>query len=292
MTLLSQQFLTTGPDPELQAETGWDRVRKAINLIVFGNLIMVLAVFLFIGVLVLVALTAAEKPTTTKVEKVTEALVVMLTGTAICGFVAVWGYVMVLKGEWGCLMGAPERCYARWFMFAAITCLLIGPVSGFITGFLVSMGPPPPAMEALQARMERNPQEALRWMQENQDEFWESMTRPYVYVRACSALVALLGNVFFILFLRAVNRCWDDDARTQLVDLYLMFTALLGAAPIIIGLASPKLLTNPALILALGGGGLLDYLWYLFVLIATSGGISAGLERQAAALAAARMGKA
>ncbi len=296
MPLLSQQYLTTTTDPEIQAETGWPGVRKSINLILFGNLVMVTAVFLFAGVLVMVALTATEAPAkahlAAKVEKVTEALVVMLTGTAICGFVLVWGYVMVLRGEWGCLMRAPERCYAKWYMFAAITCLLIGPVSGFITSFLVSMGPPPPAIEALQERMQRNPREAARWLEENQDEFWDSLTRPYVYMRAASAVVGLLGNVFFILFLRAVNRCWEDDARTTLVDLYLMYTALLGAAPIVIGLASPKLLTNPALLLAFGGAGLIDFLWYLFTLVSTSTGIAEGLERQAAAAAAARLGKA
>ncbi len=299
MTLLSQQYLTTTPDPEIQAEMGWPGVRKAINLIVFGNLVMVAAVILFIGVLVMVALTATEVPATkgplaAKVEKVTEALVVMLTGTAICGFVLVWGYVMVIRGEWGCLMRAPERCYAKWYMFAAITCLLIGPVSGFITGFLVSMGPPPPAMEELQERIQRNPQEAARWLQdkENQEQFWDAMTRPYVYVRAASAVVGLLSNVFFVLFLRAVNRCWEDDARTTIVDLYLMYTALLGAAPIVIGLVSPKLLTNPALLLAFAGAGLIDFLWYLFALVTTSTGIADGLERKAAAEAAARLGKA
>src|SRR5262249_5940609 len=90
----------------------------------------------------------------------------------------------------------------------------------------------------------------------------------------------MLSGIFFVLFLRAVARCFGDLGRMRVAEMYLIFGAVLTAASVYFFLHPLQILAKPELLLALGGGWLVSGLWYLLLLISTSSCIAEGLARR------------
>ena len=101
-----------------------------------------------------------------------------------------------------------------------------------------------------------------------------------------SGAIGLLSGVLFLLFLRAVARCFEDEARVRLVEMYLGFSLLLGGGSFFLLLSQPKLTMNGSFLLALAGAWLLEFILFLVVILAVRGTIVRGLQNQPAPLGA------
>jgi hypothetical protein len=98
-------------------------------------------------------------------------------------------------------------------------------------------------------------------------------------MQLAGGILGLSSLVFFLLFLRAIGRCFLDTGRIVLVNAYLFFLALLimGGAFVIFG--SPGMLVKPPVLLGLGGGLVVSFLWYLYLIGTFRTCISDGLSQ-------------
>src|SRR5262249_43455940 len=124
----------------------------------------------------------------------------LFLGGTLFGLAALYSYGCIILGHWRCLMNAPERRGAKWLMFSCLTCILAGPMLNFAAGLTGVQQQP---------KIERGV-EGIRDFK---------YTRDGALMQLGSAGISALGNVLFILFLRAVARCFEDRIRVFLVDL-------------------------------------------------------------------------
>jgi len=82
----------------------------------------------------------------------------------------------------------------------------------------------------------------------------------------------------FLLFLRAVARCFGDEARVRLVEIYLMFLLLATGFTFFLLISQPKLAANSDFLVALSAGWLLEFVFFLVVILKVRGSIVRGLE--------------
>lgn len=282
MSLMTQSLLPPTPeDAELAAETGWPDVARAIMRILFGHL---LSIALFGELIILVAYIAMQpvgKPSAKGPTPAQLRLEIMaIIGLAVFGFGQMASIVMIVRGQWACLLRSPERCYAKWLMFGCILFILVSPTAGFFSGFLAATDPP-------QKKKKANDQETftdvIRSFEDYKDQ--SHLTTTSGLLQLASVAISLMSSLLFILYLRAVGRCWESDACVIAVDLYLIFVGILVASVIGLPLLAPGMLAKALVILALIGGAVLAFLWYLFLLFLVSTTISCGLASRKPALA-------
>jgi hypothetical protein len=273
MALLSQQYVTAPDEAELAAETGWPEVRRGLNRILLAHLVLIGLLAGLVGLVLYVATQPLPKHPDREVSAVE---VVALLALAGFFFAMLYCLVLAVRGHWGCLMHAPERYAAKWFMFAVILFRLVSPTIGFAAGFLsIGLTPPPES-----AHHNKAPDSAAGYVRDLQDyptRVSEDQTGSALMV--LSGLVALAADVAFILFLRAVARCFEDDLRVRLADIYLLLVVGLFVAGVAVQFAAPELRTDPRYFLAMAGGYGVAFLWYLGLLLSTSTCIAGALER-------------
>lgn len=172
----------------------------------------------------------------------------------------VYSYGCIIVGHWRCLMNAPERRGAKWLMFACMTCILAVPTLNFASGT---------------SGLRRQPVIKRGLEDVGQVEF----TSAGKIMSAASLGCEVLSTVLFMLFLRAVGRCFDDRACTHLVDLYLGLLAVMvvSTTMFLFGGLKPAVLAMLALPLLAGWG--LCFAGYLALLGVIRGGIRRGLGR-------------
>ena len=278
MALLSQHYLSTPDEAEVRAELGWPEVRRGLNRILLAHLVLIGCLAALVMLIVyLVAQPLPKHPD----KEVSVAEVVAILGLAGLGFAMLYYVYLTVRGHWNCLMNAPERYAAKWFIFAAILFRVVSPTFGFAAGFL-SIGTPPPTA----GRSSKPPDSTAAYVRDLQD-YPERMSEDETsgYLMVASGLVSLASDVAFILFLRAVARCFEDDLRVRLADVYIFFVVALFLVGVVVQFAAPDLRSDPRYFLALGGAYGLAFLWYLGLLVSTSTCIAAALARPQAALA-------
>jgi hypothetical protein len=277
MNLATRSLITTeltAPEVMEPIEYGWPAVRSGLHSILLGYLVVVgmgvFAALLVVGVVYTVS-QAQGLP------DFVDAALLIYAGIGILFLMGLGSFTLIVKGSIRCLINAPERCGARWLMFVSTLCVVIGPALNFVSGLV---GPKvKPVMVARTTGAADEVNQILR-------EYGKSLQ-----VRDGRAYVALAGNVtnllsgiFFVLFLRAVARCFDDVARMRVAEAYLLFSGLLTAASVYFFLNPLELLANPQFILLLVGAWVLSGLWYFMLLLSTSACIFEGLERRRPAL--------
>jgi hypothetical protein len=271
--LKTERMLLARAEGELLAETGWEEVSKGLIRILFAHLLLIATIILFAGVLIF---AGSEVDVANPGSKVTTFLVVAMVGLALVFGMTIISAGMIVYGQWRCLMFAPERCGAKLLMFGVLFCTITGPALSMSFGLSKWGTPPPPPtrpkkLTATDAFMQRA--EFYR------DNLTAQSTTGYVEL-ACAGLGAL-ANLMFILFLRAVARCWDDRVRVLIVDFYLGFALLLYGAGVYLFVIKPQLiLQKPEFLLYLGVGWIAQMLWYLFLLLLISAGISYGVANR------------
>jgi hypothetical protein len=287
MALVSQQYLSVPEDPELQAETGWPDVRLAILKILVGYLLAIVCCVELAGVVTYLVLNHPAKATR---DEATAGEAVAMIGLLLFVLGQLYSVVLIVRGSWTCLLRSPERCHAKWFMFACILFVLIGPVCGFFSGMLMASAPPPHLEAKADGKEERDEdKDTVVGMVRNLEQYRnrEHVATASGILQLVSHALSWMSSLLFILYLRSVARCWENEICVRLVDLYLIFSGGLVVSGIGIFTFSPEMLAQLTLSLGLAVGGGLALVWFLFLLFMTSTCISAGLAARQSVMAGA-----
>jgi hypothetical protein len=264
MALLAQHYLNTADEAELHAELGWPEVRRGLNRILLAHLVLIGCV----AALVMLVVFIATQPLPKHPDKeVCTAEVVAILGLAGLGFAMLYYVYLTVRGHWNCLMNAPERYAAKWLIFAAILFRVVSPTFGFAAGFL-SIGMAPPETSHRSGKPPASTAEYVTDLQTYPERMTEDERSSWLMV--ASGLVSLASDVAFILFLRAVARCFEDDLRVRLADIYLFYVIALFVAGLVVQFTAPDLRNNPLYFLAVAAAYGVAFLWYLGMLVSTS----------------------
>jgi uncharacterized membrane protein len=258
---LGEGYASAAEEPSARAsllfEPGWPDVRQGLGLILRGYFVMIAAILLVAAVFVfLFGLDPADRSKTSW--QVRDIGLFLGLGALAVG--SLYSYGCIVVGHWRCLMNAPERHGAKWLMFACITCVLAGPALNFASGL---------------SGIQRTPkvQRGLKDMGE------VKYTKEGAIMQAASGGINVLGTVFFMLFLRAVARCFEDATRAWLANLYLIFVVFVFGLTVLMVFASGGPALPTAHLLELGAAWLACFLGYLFMVANAHIGISRGLAR-------------
>jgi hypothetical protein len=276
MTLMTQHFLMTPEEAELDAETGWPEVRTGILRILLGHLLAVGSILLLVA---LVAYAVAQGAPANPTREVTVLEVVSLLGLVAVGLCQLFALAWIIRGQCGCLIYVPERCNAKWLMFTCIMLALVCPAAGFLGGILGANSPRKGHSSPRQSATE-----IVQDMQNLQDNY--PLDSVSTWLQFASPLIALLSNVFFLLFLRAVGRCWENQLCIRSVDLYFYFLGALIGGAVAGPLLDPNLLGDAAYYGVIILGIAIAFLWYLALLFIACNTITFGMARRKPALAA------
>ncbi len=290
MSLTSQDYLPPTPeDAEVAAETGWPDVARAIMRILIGHLLSIACFVELIALVAYIATQVPEKPSPKGPSPAELRLEIMaLVGLAVFGFGQFASIVMIIRGQWTCLLRSPERCLAKWLMFACILFILVSPTAGFFSGFLAATDAPAVQEAAARKKKEKDP-ETFTGMIRNLEQYKEQshLGTASGILQLLSTAISLMSSFLFILYLRAVARCWENATCVVLVDLYLLFVGTLVFAVIGLPFFAPQVFAQPMFLLALAGGAVLGFVWYLMLLFLTSTCIFAGLAGRTSRLGVA-----
>jgi hypothetical protein len=241
----------------LRHEYGWHEVAKGLNRILLGYFILLVG-FVILGVSFgLLAAGLATKHKDKSLALLFEVLC-LVGALAVCAL-SLWSYKIILWAKWRCLKHCPERCGAKWMIFACIIGIAMGPAMNFFC----SMGG-----VKRSAVLSKGPQGF------KMPEF-DTSTR---YMQAACSSIALASWALFMGFLRAAANCFNDRARAFQVFLWLCFFGLLWVSTFFLVFANPRLLFQPVVLLWLGLGWILAFIWHLLLIFLVRCSITYRLE--------------
>jgi hypothetical protein len=270
--LVSSEPVPRPPVTPLDLEFGWSSVRRGLHTILLGYGVTI-GMGLFAVVLAILVLSPAIQAK--EFGDVVDAALVLYAGIGILFLMGVLSLALIVKGKICCLLSAPERCGARWMMFLSALCVVLGPALNTTARFVGASPKRPPVAAGRNADAVVEARIALR-------EVGQSLLAhdARAYISLAGDVGSLMSGVFFVLFLRAVARCFDDSIRMRIAELYLLLVGLLFASTLYLFLQPTEFLSHPEWILALGGGWVVAGLWYIALLISTSTCIGEGLARR------------
>lgn len=271
-------------------EYGWPDVRNGLHKILLGYLV-------WFGAMLLLALAVAyvvhQALTKTALEAAIDAGMIIFFGYGVMILLGLWSILLVIAGKLRCLISVPERAGAKWLMFSSMLCFLMSPALQFAASFVPTKVPPEKIMAVAQEKgilvdgrfnvpgNGKAKNDDVMASVTNMRDFFISIffVDPKAYVVIAGMVAGLLHSVFFVLFLRAVARCFGDVARKRCTELYLLYSALLLVATGYVVMHPPKTFRDvPVLVLVLLAGWLVSLIWYLVLIVTMSLGIARGLE--------------
>ena len=268
-------------EEEHRVELGWQEVGSGLLRIVMGYSLSVLSVIVGVG-LILLVIPLHDEDETLLVLKRTQVDLIVLAGLGVMGLAGMVSYAWIMMGNWRCLMHAPERNHAKWLMFASMTCIVMGPALGGVSGTLgggsriesLDRDEKAAPVTKAKSRSARVPSKSFVTGAEEHLTVQDTSG----ILNLASGALGLLSGVLFLLFLRAVAGCFGDEARVRLVEIYLMFLLLSAGFTFFLLISQPKLAANSDFLLALAVGWLLEFVFFLVVILKVRGSIIRGLE--------------
>jgi hypothetical protein len=256
--------------PESSAEMadpmiGLPDLRKGLNTILLGYLVSLVASLIMGGLIAYLVVQNMDKRMSMKT--VDELSTLLFGAVLVFGLAMIGSVILIVRGKWLCLSSAPEQCHAKWMMFLSILCILTGPTLNFATHFINDPDPGPKRGGGAIAG-----QRFLKEIEKFKDGIPPLDAK--AYVRLAGQGIGMLSTIFFVLFLRALAKCWGADWRAAFIELYLLFVAILVAGVVVLFWKPAFMLARPPLLLSLGGGWLLAGVWYFALIVSTSLGIS------------------
>lgn len=246
----------------LDMELTWPDVASGLGRILMGHLVSIFGPLLGMA---LIFGAVLQGDAVKKFEKApAEHLIALILGMLIMGGSSLAGYIMILSGYFRCLLNAPDRHGARWLMFACMTCMVIGPVLGFVSGSINNRE----QMKMLSKQKEITREVAL-----------QLLNSPMGYMQVASTVVSLASIVTFVLFLRAIARCFEDEDRAQYAVGYLMFLGLGLSFIVFFGLYGIGDLSLFKVIGGLALWAVLCFVWFLAQIWSARRGILKGLAQ-------------
>jgi hypothetical protein len=280
MALVSQNYMSVPEDPEIASETGWPDVRKGILQMLLGYLICIFFVGMLVALVFYVTVVAPSKPAK---NQVTTGEVLSILGLGAFALGQLYSVVLLVRGQWTCLVRSPERCHAKWLMFASILFVLMAPTCGFFSGFLVIGAPRERAIKDDDDNDSEQFTGMVRGLEKYKDR--DHLRTLSGLLQLTSHALSMMSSVLFILYLRAVARCWESDVCVGLIDIYLFFLGALVVAAVALPFLGPQVLAQMVVLLGLGVGAVIAVLWYLLLLFLVSNCIAAGLANRQSVLA-------
>ncbi|HEY7311231.1 MAG TPA: hypothetical protein VH643_17855 [Gemmataceae bacterium] len=249
------------PDPSI----GLPELRRGLGLVVLGNLMSIGVIAATVGLLWYVFSSAAALPGLRKTPENLSVLV--FTAILVLGLLGLVSLATIVRGKWICLMNAPESYHAKWFMFAAIVCIVAGPALNVCSPLFAEKAP----NTAKKGRVEQTTAALRREIEEYKKGMPTLDTRGWT--KLAGDVAGLLSGVFFVLFLRAVALSWGYQGRARFAELYLIFLALLVAGLVVLLRNPSHWIDRPQFLLALAGGWLLSGVWYFVLILVTIAGL-------------------
>jgi len=244
---LSLPGAPTSPNP-LSMELGWPEVSSGLGRMLTGYLLSIFGPAAGAMILVIaVAGVAAGK----KISKA-DALTVELSSYAaivVMLFTALIGYYMIWSGYFRCLINCPDRYGARWFIFSSLLCLTVSPALNLASLATAKGTRNYAAMSKGAAALE----EIL-------------LSDPNTLMQLVAVAAAIANAILFILFLRAIAKCFDNLGCIMAGNLYLVFTALLIAGTIWLVVNYRIVMKHPQLLGLLLLGALVNLAYFLVLL--------------------------
>jgi hypothetical protein len=249
-------------------EAGWTEVRRGLNGILLGYLLLLVMVGLTVGAGVFVGMAMLSPRSFVSPELLAKFL---LACGGVQFLIFLGAMALLVCGKWRCLAHAPERCGAKWWMFASILCLMAGPVLNFITPLVASDSPMNTEVNGAQA-CKLIAGEMVNYRSLGRD------TSSAARMRLAGSAVNILSTVFFVLFLHATARCFRSGLARFAELLLVVVVLLLGLLGMLLFNGS-RMGPPPELLLVLGVGGLAFGAGYLLLIVGMSFRIAASLER-------------
>jgi hypothetical protein len=261
---LSQFQQPDTAEEQLRSELGWTEVASGLGKVLYGYFLLAVNGLIVVGLLIyLISSTvAAKKP---NAHDAILAMWIFYLGIGIVGLLSIYTYVNIFVGKCRCAIHAPERCGARWYIFACLMCIVIGPVLSIVN----SVAAPTTVVTA--DKKEKLHQELVQQLQGQEGEslVLGELRRRCTVMQVISALVSLSTTIFFVLFLRAIANCFEEKRLIVMNDMYLIFSSMLLGYTIYM-LTAAKFDQNMILVLIpLGAGGLISAGWYVAMLVYT-----------------------
>jgi hypothetical protein len=236
-------------------------------LLCFGAVLGALAVFFYV---IWDVLESGASP------KVVESASTILFATVLIFYVLLVGsLILVLRGKWMCLLAAPERCHAKWFMFMAMLLILTGPALNEGASLITESSPP--AHSAKRNKITTKA-DLLRSYEDFKDEGMPKLdTRGYV--RLVGRIAGMVSSIFLVLFLRALALSLDSQVLARFTELFLLLACVLAAGVVGLVYKPAYFFARPGLVLGLAGGWLLCGLWYFCLILGAIAAVSSTLAR-------------
>lgn len=247
----------------LRREFGWLDVRSGLGRILFGYLILIggtiVAGGLVAAAVIHVIKTGMAHPGQAPKKLDLSFLWLFYLGLGLMSLVSLFGYGSIIIGYWRCLVNVPERHGARWLLFTSMTCLLMGPAINIVASFSMEKG----------LELRKGP-----------EGFAHVEFTPFAKkLQLAGALTSMMSLVCFMLFLRAIALSFDDHFRAAHVLVYLFVLGLLltGTVYLYLGRLPPARMF--AVVIGLGLGLAVTFLWYLYLIGSMRRCISYGLSQ-------------
>lgn len=254
-------------DDPLKYELGWQDVASALGRILLGYLLLLACVAL--GTLLIVYIGLHVLLRNPNNSKDLAAIWTLLGGMGVVGLLGLGSYGLIITGKLQCALHAPDRFGCRWFMFACLTCMVFGPV----LNIAISIGGQPSAAEL--KKLQRSSSQHV------------SMPMPVLVTNIVGSAVSYAATILFVLFLRSVGKCFQDQRLITLSELYLLCSGLLLAGSIYLLWSGHFLKLGPLGKLGLGAGWLLLVCWYFGLLVLARLAILAGVAKVKSSLLSA-----
>jgi hypothetical protein len=255
-------------DALLRHELGWSDVASGLARILYGYFLLFVIVAIWVFMTVALAYTVANTATTPRPRANAGPPIqvwwILGLGGGIIFLMSIYAYIQLFVGKVRCAIHAPERCGARWFIFACLLTIIVGPAMSMIDWVNAQVNPPSVQKQREQLReLERIDG------QNNPDALLDFLRRNITVTQIAGMLISMATTVFFVLFLRSIGTCFEESRLTVMADLYLMFSALLYGFTIFLVFFAGF---NQSTLLILGGlaiGALASIAWYIGLVVYT-----------------------
>ena len=114
---------------------GWSEVCKGLYGILAGYLLILGAA---VGAAILIFVILFQMAPGHGHKATGDAFATLIVGALVLGLMILGAYALIVRNEWRCLRNAPEQCGGKWWMFAAMLCLVAGPVLGSVSSLIGS----------------------------------------------------------------------------------------------------------------------------------------------------------
>jgi hypothetical protein len=244
----------------LHSEFGWQEVAKGLSRILFGYFLMVLS--WIVGAAALYLAFFSREFDGERLSKQSIGLIVFLA-TGFLGLASLVSFGFIVAGKWRCAMNAPERYAAKWLMFLCLMCLLTSPVLHFAF--------------SLSGQGAENYQQMRQHGRVGLAEV--KLEGLAGIMQLVSSGIGLASGLFFVLFLRAIARCFNSNFCVWSIHLFLVYSCLLIGVSLQALMNVHGLASRPEVLMLLGVGWLFGSAWYVFIIVSARVSIGHGMRQ-------------